>query len=109
MLSIHPFLIYPIKSFHLDKIVCTRPYKNCALYVLDKTEVCVQLAVSMHASASLSLARNSRLMSSLLWNIDYSKSFLCSLGGIADVDLAIRSRNIKDDVMVVSTLMYMYL
>ncbi len=26
---------------------------------------------------------------------------MCSLGGIADVDLALRSRNIKDDVMVV--------
>ena len=27
----------------------------------------------------------------------------CSLGAIADLDLAVRSKNIKDDIMVVST------
>ena len=27
---------------------------------------------------------------------------LCSLGAIADLDLAVRSKNIKEDIMVVS-------
>ena len=33
-------------------------------------------------------------------------TFLCSLGAIADLDLAIRSKKINDDIMVVSQYVY---
>ena len=41
------------------------------------------------------------LFSNPTWIIGFI-SYVNSLGAIADVDLAIRSRNIKDDIMVVS-------